>query len=543
MSPCCRFAVTMLLVTPLAELGGQQRAPALPPVSTAAMDAHLRYLSDDLLEGRAPGTRGGRLAAQYIAAQFQALGLAPAGPDGSYFQPVALVGLTPHPSLVWGTSGAPQPLKPLDDFVAWAERPEPEITADGDVVFLGYGIQAPEWHWDDYKDVSVRGKVLLLLVNDPGLQDSTVFNGRALTYYGRWTYKLEEAARHGVLGVLLIHTTASATYPWEVVRGSWSVEQFKLDRAAPQSIAFAGWVTADAARAALARAGFNLDSLTRAAARRDFRPVPTGLHVAVDIISALRRVPSENVVAKLPGSDPRLASQVVLFTAHWDHKGIGPAVNGDSIYNGAEDNASGVAAMLAAAQALSHATPPPRRTLLFVATTAEESGLLGSQAYVEGPLTPLERTAAVLNLDVTNVRGATRDIDALGIDRSTLGPVFAAAARAESLAVVHEPDVRGSFYRSDHFPFARAGVPALSIEAGRDFIGRPAGWGKEQDELYNRERYHRPSDEYRPTFTYEGMAQEVRVTMWVALAVANAPELPRWLPTSEFQRQTRQPTP
>ncbi|HYT99453.1 MAG TPA: M20/M25/M40 family metallo-hydrolase [Gemmatimonadales bacterium] len=528
----------MLLVTPVASLGGQQRAPALPPVSTAAMDAHLRYLSDDLLEGRAPGTRGGRLAAQYIAAQFQALGLAPAGPDGSYFQPVALFGLTPHPSLMWGTPGAPQPLKPLDDFVAWAERPESEITADGDVVFLGYGIQAPEWQWDDYKDVSVGGKVLLMLVNDPGLQDSTVFNGRALTYYGRWTYKLEEAARRGALGVLLIHTTASATYPWEVVRGSWSVEQFKLDRVAARSIAFAGWVTADAARAALSRAGFNLDSLSRAAARRDFRPVPTGLHVAVDIISALRRVRSENVVAKLPGSDPRLASQVVLFTAHWDHKGIGPAVNGDSIYNGAEDNASGIAAMLATAQALSRATPPPRRTLLFVATTAEESGLLGSQAYVQTPLVPLERTAAVLNLDVTNVRGATRDIDALGIDRSTLGPVFESAARAESLAVVHEPDVRGSFYRSDHFPFARAGVPALSIEAGRDFIGRPAGWGKEQDELYNRERYHQPSDQYRPTFAYEGMAQEVRVTMRVALAVANAQELPRWLPNSEFKRET-----
>ena len=260
--------------------------------------------------------------------------------------------------------------------------------------------------------------------------------------------------------------------------------------------------------------------------------------MAVDIISALRRVRSENVVAKLPGSDPRLASQVVLFTAHWDHKGIGPAVNGDSIYNGAEDNASGIAAMLATAQALSRATPPPRRTLLFVATTAEESGLLGSQAYVQTPLVPLERTAAVLNLDVTNVRGATRDIDALGIDRSTLGPVFESAARAESLAVVHEPDVRGSFYRSDHFPFARAGVPALSIEAGRDFIGRPAGWGKEQDELYNRERYHQPSDQYRPTFVYEGMAQEVRVTMRVALAVANAQELPRWLPNSEFKRET-----
>src|SRR3989441_9668883 len=436
----------------------------IPAVSTPALDAHLKSLADGLLEGRAPATRGGRLAAKYIAAQFEAVGLEPAASDGSYFQPVALVGMTPRPSLVWGKGGATRPLGFLDDFVAWAERPESHIVADGEVVFVGYGIEAKEWRWDDYKDADLRAKVVLMLVNDPGLQDSTVFNGRALTYYGRWTYKLEEAARRGALGVLLIHTTESATYPWEVVRGSWSVERFKLDRPAAQSLAFAGWVTAAAVQAALSRAGFNLDFLSRAAARRDFRPVPTGLHVAVDIISALRRVRSENVVAKLPGSDPRLASQVVLFTAHWDHKGIGPAVNGDSIYNGAEDNASGVAAMLATAQALSHATPPPRRTLLFVATTAEESGLLGSQAYVQSPLAPLERTAAVLNLDVTNVRGATRDIDALGIDRSTLGLVFESAARAESLAVVHEPDVRGSFYRSDHFPFARAGVPVLSID-------------------------------------------------------------------------------
>src|SRR6266566_664452 len=519
-------------------------APAPTPTavtfapSAAAMDAHLKYLGDDQLEGRAPATRGGRLAVKYIAAQFEAMGLEPGAADGSYFQPVALVGMTPHPSLVWGRGGTPRALKYLDDFVAWAERPESHIVADGEVVFVGYGIQAVEWHWDDFKDTDVRGKVLLMLVNDPGLQDSTIFNGRALTYYGRWTYKLEEAARRGAVGALLVHTTESATYGWDVVRGSWSVEQFKLDRPAAPSIAFAGWVTHDAAQAALGQAGLSLDSLTRAAARRDFRPVSTGLHVALDLTSAVRHVQSENVVVKLPGSDPTRSREVVVFTAHWDHKGIGPAVNGDSIYNGAEDNASGVAAMLATAQALSRATPPPRRTLLFVATTAEESGLLGSQAYVQTPLVPLERTAAVLNLDVTNVRGATRDIDALGIDRSTLGPVFESAARAESLAVVHEPDVRGSFYRSDHFPFARAGVPALSIEAGRDFIGRPAGWGKEQDELYNRERYHQPSDQYRPTFVYEGMAQEVRVTMRVALAVANAQELPRWLPNSEFKRET-----
>jgi len=512
------------------------RAAPLPAVSTTAMDAHLKYLADDLLEGRAPATRGGLLAARYIAAQFEALGLEPAARDGSYFQSVALVGMTPRPSLVWGKGGATRPLTYLDDFVAWAERPERHIVADGEVVFVGYGVAAAEWRWDDYKDMDVRGKVLLMLVNDPGLQDSTVFNGRALTYYGRWTYKLEEAARRGAVGAILLHTAESATYGWDVVRGSWSVEQFKLDQPVAQSIAFAAWVTHDAAQAALARAGLNLDSLTRAAAHREFRPVATGINVAVEVTSALRHVRSENVVARIPGSDPAVARQAVLFTAHWDHKGIGPVANGDSIYNGAEDNASGVAAMLGAAEALVQVQPRPRRTLLFVATTAEESGLLGSEAYTRDPLVPLDQTAAVLNLDVANVRGATRDIDALGLDRSTLGAAFEEAARAESLAVVHEPDVRGSFYRSDHFPFSRAGVPALSIEPGRDFVGRPPGWGEQEAARYNRERYHQPSDEYRPTFSYAGMAQEVRVAMRVALAVANAPALPEWLPNSEFQR-------
>jgi len=519
------------------------RSGPLPAVSTAAMDAHLKYLADDLLEGRAPATRGGALAADYIAAQFEALGLEPAGPDGSYFQPVALVGMVPHPSLSWGKAGAARSLTYRDDFVAWAERPESHIVADGDLVFVGYGIQAAEWRWDDYKEQDLRGKVLLMLVNDPGIQDTTIFNGRALTYYGRWTYKLEEAARRGALGAILVHTTESATYGWDVVRGSWSVEQFKLDRPATPSIAFAAWVTHDAAQAALGQAGLNLDSLTRAAARRDFRPVTTGVRVSVDVKSELRHVHSANVVARLPGSDPTLARQAVLFTAHWDHKGIGPAVNGDSIYNGAEDNASGVAAVLAIAQAAVQLQPRPRRSLLFVSTTAEESGLLGSEAYVRDPLMPLAQTAAVINLDVTNVRGATRDIDALGVDRSTIGPMFEAAARTESLAVVHEPDVRGSFYRSDHFPFARAGVPAVSIEPGLDFIGKPAGWGREQADLYNRSRYHQPSDEYKSTFTYRGMAQEAQVALRLALAIANAPTMPEWLPRSEFHRPTGSASP
>lgn len=506
------------------------------PVDTAAMDAHLRFLSSDLLEGRAPATRGGRIAAEYIAAQFEALGLEPAGTNGTYFQPIALVGMIPQPTFAWGKAGRPaESLAYRDAFVAWGERPEADISSDGDVVFVGYGIRAAEWKWDDYKGGDLRGKILLMLVNDPGLVDSTVFLGKILTYYGRWTYKLEEAARQGAAGAILIHTTESATYPWDVVRGSWSVEQFKLDQPQSPNLAFAGWVTEASARAALSQVGFNLDSLSRAAARRDFRPVSTGLRAAARIHSALRRVASENVVARWPGTDARVGQEAVLITAHWDHKGIGPAVRGDSIYNGAEDNASGVAAILGAAQALTH-LPRPARSIVFIATTAEESGLLGSEGYVQRPLIPLARTAAVLNLDVTNVRGATRNIGALGMDRSTLGPVFEAAAHAESVTVQSQPDVRGSFFRSDHFPFARAGVPALSIKPGIDFVGRPKGWGEEQENIYNQQRYHQPSDEYRSSFRYDGLAQEVRVTVRTALAVANNPQLPRWLTSSEFQR-------
>ncbi len=540
MTSKCWNTVSMLAL--VATTAVAQR-PATIPVDTAAMDAHLQFLASDLLEGRAPATRGGRLAAAYVAAQFQTLGLEPAGANGTYFQPVALVGMTPQPAFSWGKPGnAPDTLAYRDAFVAWAERPEADVSATGEVVFVGYGIRAPEWQWDDFKGADLQGKVLLMLVNDPGLVDTTIFLGKILTYYGRWTYKLEEAARQGAAGVVLIHTRESATYPWEVVRGSWSVEQFKLDQPQSPSLAFAAWVTESSARGALTKVGLNLDSLTRAAARRDFHPVPTGLTAAVRIHSALRRVESENVAARLPGaggaggrSDPRLASQAVLLTAHWDHKGIGPVVRGDSIYNGAEDNASGVAALLGAAKALTQ-LPRPARSILFVATTAEESGLLGSEAYVQHPLVPLAQTAAVLNLDVTNVRGATRDIGALGMDRSTLGPVFETAARAESLKVGSQPDVRGSFFRSDHFPFARAGVPALSIKPGIDFVGRPQGWGEEQENIYNQQRYHQPSDEYQPTFRYAGLAQEVRVTVRTARAIANDPTMPRWLPTSEFQR-------
>lgn len=502
------------------------------------MDAHLKYLADDLLEGRGPGTRGGMLAAKYIAAQFEAMGLAPAGPDGSYFQPVALVGMRPQPTFTWGTGAGTRPLTFGDDFVAWAETPDSAVAvAAAPVVFVGYGIQSPEWQWDDYKGIDTKGKVLLMLVNDPGLQDSTIFNGRAMTYYGRWTYKLEQGARMGAAAVVLIHTTQSATYPWSVVKGSWSVEQFKIDQPQNPSLRLAGWVTEGAARTALGGAGFSLDSLIRAAARRDFKPFDTGLKAAISVKSVLRHIQSANVVARLPGSDSALSHQVVLLSAHWDHKGIGPVVNGDSIYNGAEDNASGVAAMLATAEALAKVQPRPKRSLLFIATTAEESGLLGSETYVEHPLVPLAQTAAILNIDVANVRGRTRDIAALGIERSSLGTVFRRAASQEGLTATGDPDAsKGSFFRSDHFPLARAGIPGLSFEAGVDFVGRTAGWGQEQNAKYNDERYHQPSDQYSTDFNYDGMVQEARVMMRVAIAVANAQTLPTWLPTAEFKR-------
>ncbi|HWP38701.1 MAG TPA: M28 family peptidase, partial [Gemmatimonadales bacterium] len=341
----------------LAACGGRplpEPTPSGPPgprVSLDAMHADLGFLAHDLLEGRGPATRGGRIATAYLAARFRALGLEPLGPDGSYFQPVALVGMTPRPTLAWGPEGDARALRYLEDFVAWAERPEATVAADGDVIFAGYGITAREWNWDDFKDEVVRGKILLVLVNDPGLRDSTIFQGRLLTYYGRWTYKLEEAARRGAVGVILVHTSESATYPWEVVRNSWSGEQFQLDQPRDPSLAFAGWVTWEAARRALERAGWDLDSLAARAGRRDFRPVATGLHAAVQVTSRLRRVSSENVVARLPGGDPELAREAVLFTAHWDHLGIGRKVDGDSIYNGAEDNASGTAGLLAAAEA------------------------------------------------------------------------------------------------------------------------------------------------------------------------------------------------
>jgi Zn-dependent M28 family amino/carboxypeptidase len=530
-------ALLSLVLHPTAPLLAQVATPSTQlarSVDPVVLRAHLEYLSDDLLEGRAPATRGGALAAQYIAAQFRRLGLEPAGDSGTYFHQVPVITHTPDPT-ARVTGAAPGPLRYRDDYILWSMRNEPEVKLTGEAVFVGYGIVAPEWGWNDYAGFDVKGKVVVCLVNDPGLHDPAIFRGRILTYYGRWTYKIEEAERQGAAGILMVHTTESATYPWTTVTGSWTGEQVRLERPA-SSLVVAGWMRDTTAATLFSRNGQELAALMLQAGRQGFRPVPLGFGIDAEVKSVIRRSHTENVVARLPGRG-RLASEAVLIGGHYDHLGVRAPVHGDSIYNGAEDNASGTAAVLTAAEAFARSRVQPLRSVLFMAFGAEESGLLGSQAFAERPTLPLRNLAAVLNMDVMNLYGRTRDISALGVDQSSLGAVFTTAAAAEGLRVTVDSGslIRGSFFRSDHFAFARKGVPALSLESGHDFRDRPAGWGEQQQEEYTANRYHQPQDELLPWFTMEGATQQIRVILRAGLAVANAPTQPRWSAGSEFQ--------
>lgn len=495
--------------------------------------AHLTFLADDALEGRAPATRGGDLAAKYVAAQFARLGLEPAGDDGSFFHRIPVVGLTPDPEL---ELEAPErrTLRYRDDYVLWSMRDEAEVEVTAPALFVGYGIDAPESAWNDFAGADVKGKVIVALVNDPGLRDATLFRGSELTYYGRWTYKLEEAERQGAAAILLVHTTESATYPWSTVTGSWGKAQVRLARTATPLL-LAGWLSEETAGRLVAAGGQDLAALSVQAARPGFRAVPLGVTIRAKVRSTLTRSETMNVVARLPGTGPR-SSEAVLIGGHYDHLGIGLPVAGDSIYNGAQDNASGTAGVLALAEAFVASGARPARSLLFMAFGAEESGLIGSEAFARRPTIPLRQLAAVMNVDVVNLYGRTRDIGALGSEHSSLGDTFAAAARAEGLQVVEDRNARteGSFFRSDHFPFAKAGVPALSLASGLDFVDRPAGWGQAQRDAYRAERYHRPQDELFPSFSVEGAVQQLRVVARLVLAAADAPRQPSWKPTSEF---------
>ncbi|MFN8004400.1 MAG: M28 family metallopeptidase [Acidobacteriota bacterium] len=511
-------------------------------IDETTLRAHVRFLSDDLLEGRGPGARGGILAAKYIASQFEALGLEPATADRTYFQQVQMIGSRPDPAnkLVIKSGGGDAEFKFGDEFVAGTDQEQTEVPVSGEIVFVGHGITAPEANWDDYRGIDVRGKIVLVMVNDPPATatEPSLFGGKALTYYGRWTYKYEEAARHGAAGAILIHTTESAGYGWQVVRNSWGAERFGLlpDGNTP-TLKLKSWVTDDVARRIVQMGGQNLDQLRQAAKVRGFKAVPLQARVDMTLRTQVQRLTSPNVVGLYRGIDPTLKNEFVVFSAHWDHLGIRPDQAGDNIYNGAVDNATGIAGILAIAKSFTALNIKPRRSILFIATTAEEQGLLGAEYYARNPLVPLKDTIANINLDSMNVLGATTDIAPLGADRSTLGKVIEEVAKENSVTI--SPDSRpeqGSFYRSDHFPFAKAGIPAVNFEPGNKFVGHSEKWGEEQFADYNEHRYHQPADEYSPNWDFSGMVQQARLAFLIGLRVANGNDTPQWNKGDEFER-------
>jgi len=547
-----RVSIVCTLIVAICVTGfSQQRRSANPPLNEQAIRAHIKFLSSDLLEGRGTGARGGEIAANYIAAQMEALGLKGAGANGSFFQPVSLVGVKADQNtklIISGRNGK-ETFKFADDYVAFTGAQTDEVDVDADMVFVGYGINAPEQRWNDYKGEpsDYRGKILVMFVNDPPAtnDEPNLFGGKALTYYGRWTYKYEEAARRGAAGVILLHTDQSAGYPWSVVRTSNGAWRFDIARTSNETpyLKIRSWITDDAARRMMGLAGLDLSDLRTRAASRDFVPIDLSLKGKINLKSEVKRVQAPNVAGILPGRDPKLRDEYVVYSAHWDHLGVGaPDKTGDTIYNGAVDNASGVASVLAIAEALRKLPPAqrPRRSSLFLFSTAEEQGLLGADWYSKHPLVPVEKTAANVNLDSMNVLGPTHDFIPLGAERSSLKAVVEAVARERGMRV--SPDARpeqGSFYRSDHFPFAKVGVPSISLKEGNDYVGRSKEWGEEQFKAYNTAHYHQPSDEYRDSWDFRGMLQEAEIAMAIGRRIADMEQMPRFNPNDEFAKAQR----
>ena len=537
---------TVLLSTVIAAIisassAHAQTDNAASRITPQEIDAHMRFLSSDLLEGRAPATRGGQIAEEYIATQLQAFGVKPGVGDSSYFQrvPIDVVRADPATIKVTASGKASANLRFTDDVVVWPGSATDASSARGELVFVGYGATAPEYKWDDFKGTDVRGKILLVLVNDPPAPASepNLFGGKAMTYYGRWTYKYEEAERRGAAGMLIVHTTERAGYPWHVVVNSFSTELRLLprDATAPAPIGVRGWITDSAATALLAQAGLNMAQLRKQAESRDFRPVATGIIIDASMKNSLRHMSANNVVGVVRGIDPKVRDEYVAYSAHWDHFGIGPVVNGDSIYNGAVDNASGVASLLTIAHAAAEGIKP-RRSQLFVFVTAEEAGLLGSAYFGEHPTVPASKIIAALNMDIVPVNGRVRDLNVMGDNKSSLGPMLAQLVRSEGIRL--SPDAhpeQGHFYRSDHFSFAQAGIPSVSIGGGVDYVGRPAGWGLAQMDDYTANRYHQPSDEYRPDFDLSGAAQVADIVYRFGLALGNSRTIPTWNADAEFR--------
>jgi Zn-dependent M28 family amino/carboxypeptidase len=503
-----------------------------------SMRARIRYLASDLLEGRGPATRGDKLAQAYVASEMEGLGLQPGAPDGSWYQPLDVVGVTTHaPEIASFTRGSERvDLRFREDYIAFSGVQAPEAQASGEVVFVGYGIVAPEYGWNDFKGTDLKGKVLLVMNNDPE-DDPALFGGKTRLYYGRWTYKYEEAARQGAAAAIIIHTTPSAGYPWQVVQTSWTGEQFSLPAEGRLVLPIHGWATEEASRRIARLGGQDLDALRAAARKKDFRPVPLGVTFAIAAKNDVQRKQTANVIGRLPGRDPALAREAVVYTAHHDHLGVkeGAKPGQDAIYNGALDNASGVAMLLEIAQAMVALKPPPRRTVIFAAVAAEEQGLLGSQYFAAHPPLPAGRIAANINIDGINIWGRTRDLTMIGLGKSSLDEWVLGLAALQGRRVVPDqfPD-KGFFYRSDQFNLAKVGVPAAYFDAGTDVIGKPAGWGKEQQEKYEANDYHQPSDELRPDWDFSGAVEDGQLFFYLGEKVANETAMPAWNAGDEF---------
>ncbi len=552
-----RKAICMVLPLVLASFAlgqknrkGHQNADAsahLPPAAIAALQktdpehirANVRFLSLDLLEGRGTGQRGGDIAAEYIATQFWLDGLKPAGDNGTFFQKVPMVGITPGSETTFALApkrGDEMQLKPLDDYVAYDETQRTPDDIDADIVYVGYGIQAPEYQWDDYKGVDVRGKVLLMLVNEPSSDDPNFFKGAALTYYGRWTYKYEEAARKGAVGAILIHKSDMASYPWDVVRNSNSGEKEFLKSDAPQLKA-ASWIQLEVARQLAQRSGLDLEKMMAEAQSRNFHPIPLQAKLKAHMVSKIRQISSNNVVAMLPGSDPKLKDQAVVYSAHYDHLGIRPDMPGDNIYNGARDNATGCAILLELARVFSLGQSRPRRSIIFASVTAEEQGLLGSEYLGKHPPIPAGNIALDLNFDDVPPLGEPQEVEVSGAERTTFYPTVEAMAKEFRLAI--RPDAHpeaGHYYRSDHFSMARVGVPAFSMNEGMKYKGHNLEWGMQQAEEYTNKHYHQPSDEYSSSMDFRGDATLARFGFALGWAAASQPNLIGWQKGDEFEK-------
>ncbi len=519
--------------------GNSSAEDAAREITGDYMRAIIVEISDDSYEGRGPGSVGDVKARQYLADQLAALGLEPGGDDGSWEQSFDLVGVsaTQPPTWSFAGEGTELTLAQWDEFIvsSGVQSDRAEVT-DAELVFVGYGIQAPEYDWDDYKGVDLTGKILVMMNNDPDW-DPDLFGGETRLWYGRWDYKYLSAARQGAVGAIIIHTQPSAGYPFQVVQTSWSGEGFELPAGDEPRNQIQAWVTEDAARELIAFAGHDLDELREAAYNRDFEPVPLGITTSIGLDVSINRVQTANVLGLIPGSDPELSDEVVIYTAHHDHLGIGtPNENGDAIYNGAMDNASGVAQTLAIARAIQALPEAPRRSILVALVGAEEQGLLGSKWYAENPTFDPGRIAANLNYDGGNIWGHTHDVTFIGLGKSSIDELVTMIADEQGRVV--NPDQfadRGYFYRSDQFSFAKIGVPAMYLDTGVDFVDRPEGWGREQVDHYTDVNYHQPTDEYDDSWNFDGMVSDALLGYWTGLAIANADEMPQWNPGDEFE--------